>query len=113
VSTDNQMDLFQNRDVRLRVFDAPATAEILPFPSSRLVGRARDIAAKYHAQATERAAESYWKRIQTNFIERLRDLGFADEQIAAEIDAFRDRCACELGKLKKQDSNNSDGGSAA
>ncbi len=98
-----QMDLFEQ--------EAPAAAEVIPFPIDRHL-----VFIRHTARQLERrqgpAAEKFWKTECRRLYGRLQVQGMADAEIRAEIDRFANADHTEMQRAAWAEWQHSQGGAA-
>lgn len=79
----------------LPLFNWSPACQFIAFPLKRRIGRIRRVAEVYDRK-TERDREGYWRTTVNNLVTHLERLGYSDEQVTKEIEAFRDAVSAEL-----------------
>jgi hypothetical protein len=70
-------------------------AEIIPFPQGRNIGKARVVAQRW-LQKSGRAREAYWSTTIGRMAGVMLRIGFPDDVIARETEAFRRAVQTEI-----------------
>ncbi|MEO4043639.1 DUF6074 family protein [Hoeflea sp. CAU 1731] len=84
---------------QLDLFNPGHSAQIIPFPSDRLIGKARHVADVIISKKSVSAANSYWQTsVLKHFIARLEALGFNKLRIDNEVRSFHDAVCRELAR---------------
>jgi len=65
-------------------------ADLICFPQSRNVGKARHVAATMDRRQPGRSRDAYWNTIQKQMVEKLRGLDFQQAEIDRQLSAFTD-----------------------
>lgn len=78
------------------------TAEILYFPVSSEVRRARHVASLISKKTTQKAQQAYWGQVVGGIAQRLRIAQADDEEISRQIEAFHAAVSAELSRQARQ-----------
>ncbi|MEO4041964.1 DUF6074 family protein [Hoeflea sp. CAU 1731] len=82
---------------QFELFNQENSAQIIPFPSERLIGKARHVVEVIMSKKSTAAANSYWQTsVLKHFIARLEALGFSKSRIDNEVHRFHDAVCREL-----------------
>jgi len=86
-------------------------AEIIPFPQSRNIGKARHVAERW-LQKSGRVQESYWTSVIGGMAGVMVRIGFPDDVIARETEAFRRAVQAEIDRRQASLPNRNPPGAA-
>lgn len=81
---------------------APTGALIIPFPADRNIGKARHVASLIVKRRTQKDQESYWRQVCQRMAGVMAKAGLSDEQIEAQLVAFRGAVSAEMCRLQYQ-----------
>ncbi len=77
---------------------SPPTADVVPFPCRRRIGRIRRMADLLIAASTDRARNARWRQTTDAMAEQMMRAGFDADCIAAELEAFHDAVQREIDR---------------
>ena len=82
----DQLDLFSKR---IDASKAEVRADVIPFPCSHRIGKARHAASKIVNKCTDKARQSYWIDLTSKMAAKMRREGVSNQRIECELDAFK------------------------
>ena len=75
------------------------SAQVIPFPSDRLHGKARHVADVIMSKKSVSAANSYWRTsVLKHFVARMESFGLDRGRIDEEVRSFHDVVCAELSR---------------
>ena len=83
--SNDQFDLFEHNSDGP---PSPAAAEVIPFPCSKRLGKARKAATIIFNKKTDKMAQAYWKDLISKMAARMRRDGIDENRIEREIASF-------------------------
>lgn len=90
----------------------PPSAEVIPFPVARRVGKIRRT-AQLVDESTDKAARAHWNRTVDDLTRQMARAGIPPEHIEAELRAFSGAVLAELAKRSQGASGFRPGGDVA
>lgn len=89
----------------------PQTAEVIPFPANRRVGKARRVAEVLNSKRG-RDADAYWLRTVETLLGQMDRAGVSREAAEREAQAFFDAVQAELNRMAYASRGEYPGGAA-
>jgi Family of unknown function (DUF6074) len=74
--------------------------KVRPFPMSRRIGKARDVAQKISEKSSS-AAEAYWKQTVRAMAAQMRAAGISEPEVISQLEAFSTLVGRQMRQVHK------------